>query len=296
MKKILMLLMGLSIVAFGKEPAKIKVGITQIMEHQALDSAREGFIKALKDGGYGEAKIDYQNAQGDFGTAQMIANSFVQDKKDIILAISTPSAQAAYNATKKIPILITAVTDAESAGLVGENITGTSDAAPIYKQLEIITKLLPEAKKVGIIYNTSEQNSQVQVAQAKTETGITTINDMAIGLDSLLPKVDVLYTPTDNLVVASTPLLLEKANKAGKPVVGSVEDQVMQGALVTETIDYERLGYQTGEVAVQVLNGTVPNTIPIETLKDTQLIINKKAAEKYNVDLSSKALEGAKQY
>ena len=144
------------------------------------------------------------------------------------------------------------------------------------------------------------------MAQAKTEaaklgleiveTGITTINDMAIGLDSLLPKVDVLYTPTDNLVVASTPLLLEKANKAGKPVVGSVEDQVMQGALVTETIDYERLGYQTGEVAVQVLNGTVPNTIPIETLKDTQLIINKKAAEKYNVDLSSKALEGAKQY
>lgn len=306
MKKIIMLLMGLSMVAFGKEPVKIKVGITQIMEHQALDSAREGFIKALKDGGYGDAKIDYQNAQGDFGTAQMIANSFVQDKKDIILAISTPSAQAAYNATKKIPILITAVTDAESAGLVGDNITGTSDAAPIYKQLEIITKLLPNAKKVGIIYNTSEQNSQVQVAQAKVEaaklgleiveTGITTINDMAIGLDSLLPKVDVLYTPTDNLVVASTPLLLEKANKAGKPVIGSVEDQVMQGALVTETIDYEKLGYQTGEVAVQVLKGTVPNTIPIETLKDTQLIINKKAAEKYNVDLSSKALEGAKQY
>ena len=294
MKKIIMLLMGLSMVAFGKEPAKIKVGITQIMEHQALDSAREGFIKALKDGGYGDAKIDYQNAQGDFGTAQMIANSFVQDKKDIILAISTPSAQAAYNATKKIPILITAVTDAESAGLVGDNITGTSDAAPIYKQLEIITKLLPNAKKVGIIYNTSEQNSQVQVAQAKVEAAKLGLE--IVETDSLLPKVDVLYTPTDNLVVASTPLLLEKANKAGKPVIGSVEDQVMQGALVTETINYEKLGYQTGEVAVQVLKGTAPNTIPIETLKDTQLIINKKAAEKYNVDLSSKALEGAKQY
>lgn len=306
MKKIIMLLMGLSMVAFGKEPAKIKVGITQIIEHQALDSAREGFIKALKDGGYGDAKIDYQNAQGDFGTAQMIANSFVHFLMIRRPPRSTPSAQAAYNATKKIPILITAVTDTESAGLVGENITGTSDAAPIYKQLEIITKLLPKAKKVGIIYNTSEQNSQVQVAQAKVEaaklgleiveTGITTINDMAIGLDSLLPKVDVLYTPTDNLVVASTPLLLEKANKAGKPVIGSIEDQVIQGALVTETIDYEKLGYQTGEVAVRVLKGTVPNTIPIETLKDTQLIINKKAAEKYNVDLSSKALEGAKQY
>lgn len=306
MKKMLMLLMGLSMVALGKEPSQIKVGVTQIMEHQSLDSARIGFEKALKDGGYGEAKIDYQNAQGDFGTAQMIANSFVQDKKDIILAISTPSAQAAYNATKKIPIVITAVTDVPSAGLVGENISGTSDAAPMYKQLEIITKLLPEAKKVGIIYNTSEQNSQVQVAQAKeeavklgleiVEAGITSITDMAIGLDSLLPKVDVLYTPTDNLVVASTPLVLEKANKANKPVIGSVEDQVAQGALVTQAIDYEKLGYQTGEVAVKILNGAVPNTIPIETLKDTQLIVNKKAAEKYNIDLSSEVLKDAKQY
>lgn len=307
MKKLAMALLLLSTMVMGKEikePKNIEIGVTQIMEHPALDSARVGFEKALKDNGYGDVKIDYQNAQGDFGTAQMIANSFVQDKKDLIYAISTPSAQAAYNVTKKIPIVITAVTDVKAAGLVGDNITGTSDATSIYKQLETITKILPNAKKVGIIYNTSEQNSQVQVASAKEEskklgleiieTGVTNVNDMAMGLDSLLDKVDVLYTPTDNLVVSATPLVLDKANRKNVPVVGCIEDQVAQGALITDTIDYEKLGYQTGEMAIRVLKGEEPKNMPVETLKNTQLIVNKKAAEKYGIDLG--ALEGAKLY
>lgn len=307
MKKLAMALLLLSTMVMGKEikePKNIEIGVTQIMEHPALDSARVGFEKALKDNGYGDVKIDYQNAQGDFGTAQMIANSFAQGKKDLIYAISTPSAQAAYNVTKEIPILITAVTDVKAAGLVGDNITGTSDATSIYKQLETITKILPNAKKVGIIYNTSEQNSQVQVASAKEEskklgleiieTGVTNVNDMAMGLDSLLDKVDVLYTPTDNLVVSATPLVLDKANRKNVPVVGCIEDQVTQGALITDTIDYEKLGYQTGEMAIRVLKGEEPKNMPVETLKNTQLIVNKKATEKYGIDLG--ALEGAKLY
>ena len=307
MKKLAMALLLLSTMVMGKEikePKNIEIGVTQIMEHPALDSARVGFEKALKDNGYGDVKIDYQNAQGDFGTAQMIANSFAQGKKDLIYAISTPSAQAAYNVTKKIPIVITAVTDVKAAGLVGDNITGTSDATSIYTQLETITKILPKAKKVGIIYNTSEQNSQVQVASAKEEskklgleiieTGVTNVNDMAMGLDSLLDKVDVLYTPTDNLVVSATPLVLDKANRKNVPVVGCIEDQVAQGALITDTIDYEKLGYQTGEMAIRVLKGEEPKNMPVETLKNTQLIVNKKAAEKYGIDLG--ALEGAKLY
>lgn len=307
MKKLAMALLLLSTMVMGKEikePKNIEIGVTQIMEHPALDSARVGFEKALKDNGYGDVKIDYQNAQGDFGTAQMIANSFAQGKKDLIYAISTPSAQAAYNVTKEIPILITAVTDVKAAGLVGDNITGTSDATSIYKQLETITKILPNAKKVGIIYNTSEQNSQVQVASAKEEskklgleiieTGVTNVNDMAMGLDSLLDKVDVLYTPTDNLVVSATPLVLDKANRKNVPVVGCIEDQVAQGALITDTIDYEKLGYQTGEMAIRVLKGEEPKNMPVETLKNTQLIVNKKVAEKYGIDLG--ALEGAKLY
>lgn len=304
MKKMLLLLLGISMIAFGKEKSDVKIGVTQIMEHQSLDSARKGFIKALEKEGYGEKNIEYQNAQGDFGTAQIIANSFKNDNKDLILAISTPSAQAAYNATKEIPIIITAVTDAKSSGLVGENITGTSDAAPIYKQLEVAKKLLPQIKKVGVIYNTSEQNSQIQVEQVKeegkklglevVEAGITNVTDMAIGLDTLLPKVDILYTPTDNLVVSATPLVLEKANKAGKPVIGSVEDQVAQGALVTQGIDYEKLGYQTGEIAIEILKGKEPNQMPIETIKEMELIVNKKMADKYKVDINS--LKGAKIY
>lgn len=309
MKKLAMALLLLSTMVMGKEikePKNIEIGVTQIMEHPALDSARVGFEKALKDNGYGETKLEYQNAQGDFGTAQMIANSFAQSKKDLIYAISTPSAQAAYNVTKKIPILITAVTDVKAAGLVGENITGTSDATSIYKQLETITKVLPQAKKIGIIYNTSEQNSQVQVASAKEESkklgleiveaGVTNVNDMALGLDSLLDKVDVLYTPTDNLVVSATPLVLDKANRKNVPVVGCIEEQVAQGALITDTIDYEKLGYQTGEMAIRVLKGEEPKNMPVETLKNTQLIINKKAAEKYGVDLTAEALKGAKLY
>ena len=206
----------------------------------------------------------------------------------------------------KRQIIITAVTDAKSSGLIGGNITGTSDAAPIYKQLEVAKKLLSQIKKVGVIYNTSEQNSQIQVEQVKeegkklglevVEAGITSVTDMAIGLDTLLPKVDILYTPTDNLVVSATPLVLEKANKAGKPVIGSVEDQVAQGALVTQGIDYEKLGYQTGEIAVRVLNGEKPSSIAIETLKETTLIINKKAAEKYNINMSNEILKDAKVY
>jgi putative ABC transport system substrate-binding protein len=307
MKKFFVLFAILVFILVGcgkKERGKIKIGITQIIEHPALDAAKEGFLEALKANGYEERMdVDVQNAQGDFGTAQNIANLFVQDKKDIILAISTPSSQAVFNATKEIPILITAVTDPVSAGLVGDNITGTSDAAPVDKQMEIIKKLLPNAKKVGIIYNTSEQNSQVLVQMAKeeakkhdlvvVEAGITSINEMTPALDSLLPKVDVLYTPTDNLVVSATPLVVKKANDMDVPVVGCIKEQVEQGALVTETIDYYRLGYQTGEMAIKVLNGEKPSSIPVETLKDTRLIINKKAAEKYGIDLNSKVLKEA---
>ena len=309
MKKSILMLLLLSSIVMGKEIKKaedIKIGVTQIMEHPALDSARIGFEKALKEKGYENAKIDYQNAQGDFTTAQMIANSFVQDDKDLIYAISTPSAQAAYNVTKNIPILITAVTDVKAAGLVGENITGTSDATSIYNQLEIVTKILPKVQKIGIVYNTSEQNSQVQVENAKIESkklglkiveaGITNINDMAVALDSLLDQVDVLYTPTDNLVVSATPLVLDKANRKNIPVIGCIEEQVVQGALITNTIDYEKLGYQTGEIAIRLLEGEAPKNIPVETSKDTQIIINKKSAEKYGVNLEEDILKGAKLY
>lgn len=309
MKKLLIMGLLLSTIAMGneiKEAGKVKIGISQIVEHPALDAARDGFEKALKENGYKDAKIEYQNAQGDFGTAQMIGQQFAQDNKDLIFAISTPSAQAAYNSTKNIPILITAVTDPKAAGLTGENITGTSDMMPVYEQLKVAKDMLPGIKKIGILYNTSEQNSQVQVDNAKeegkklgleiVETGVNSINDIASGIDQLLTKVDVLYVPTDNLVVSATPLVLDRANKAKVPVIGCIEDQVKQGALVTKTINYKKLGYQTGEMAIEVLKGKSPKDMPIETLKNMELIINKKMAEKYKVNLSNEVLKDAKYY
>lgn len=314
MKKIItLMILVLAIMACGKKESVQTIGITQIVEHPALDASREGFIKALNDGGYTEGeniKIEYQNAQGDMAVAQSIAEGFVSGNKDLILAIATPSAQASYNATKDIPILITAVTDPVAAGLAKSleksetNVTGTSDATPIDKQFALIKELLPQSKKVGIVYNTSELNSEVQVAQAKEISkkyglelvvkGVTAVNELSQVLDSLLKEVDVLYTPTDNLIVSATPLVVEKALQNKVPLIGCIEDQVNQGALATETIDYYKLGYQTGEVAVKILKGEKPSNIAIKTLEKTDLLINEKTAKALGVVLSQEVLARAK--
>ncbi len=316
MKKILILItMVTLLLACGKDEEKklTKIGISQIVEHPALDGAREGFIKALTDNGYIDGSniiLDYQNAQNDISVAQSIATGFASDNVDMILAIATPSAQAAYNATKDIPILITAVTDPVSAGLVKSNenprtnVSGTSDATPIKSQFKLIKELLPNAKKIGIVYNTSEQNSLVQVAQAKAEakvlgleiieSGITNVNEISQALDVLLSKIDVLYTPTDNMVVSATPLVVQKAKENNVPMIGCIEDQIVTGALATGTIDYYKLGYQTGERAVEVLNGKDISSIPVETLNNTELVINKTTAELLGIELNEELLARAK--
>ena len=218
--------------------------------------------------------------------AQTIAEGFVNDKKDMILAIATPTAQASFNATKEIPILITAVTDPKAAGLVGDNITGTSDATPIEKQFALLKQLLPNAKKIGIVYNLGEQNSEIQVASAKAlaskfgftiETvGVSNVNEIAQALDALLPKVDALYEPTDNLVASAMPLIAEKSIANKKAVITGEKGMVEAGGLATEGIDYYELGKQTGEMAIKVLKGEKPNTLAIKTLEKTELVINMK--------------------
>ncbi|MDY4011309.1 MAG: ABC transporter substrate-binding protein [Fusobacterium gastrosuis] len=309
MKKLLTILgltLGLSTLTVSAEK-EIKIGVTQIVEHPSLDAARKGIEKAIKDKApEKKVKIEYQSAQGDFGTAQLIAKSYVSSKKDMIVAISTPSAQAALNATKTIPIVYTAVTDGASAGLKGDNITGTSDMSPLDKQISLINDILPKAKKVGFLYNPSEQNSLLllkkfnEIAKVKeltvVEKGVSSVNDINLAIDSLLGQIDVLYIPTDNLVVSSASLVLQKANRKKIPVISSIEDIVKKGALATESIDYEKLGYQTGERIVEILNGKNPKAIPVETLKETTLIINKKAAQTYKIDLNNTKLKNAVLY
>lgn len=295
-----------------EEVKVIKIGISQIVEHAALDASRNGFIDALKSKGFVEGEnleIDLQIAQGDMSIAQTIAQKFVSDKKDMILAIATPTAQASFNATKDIPILITAVTDPVAAGLVdslekpGTNVTGTSDATPIEKQFNLIKELFPDAVNIGMLYNTSEINSEVQVNNAKDiseefgfniiTSGVTNINEIPQSLDSLLTNIDLLYLPTDNVVASSMPLITSKTLEANIPVIGAERGEVEGGALATEGLDYYNLGFQTGLMAASVINGESPSEMPIGLLEETKLVINNTTAKKLNIEISEKLKERA---
>jgi putative tryptophan/tyrosine transport system substrate-binding protein len=290
----------------------VKIGITQIAEHPALDSSRKGFIEALKSKGYEDGKnikIDYENAQGDMATTQTIAQNFASNKEDLILAIATPSAQAAYNATKSIPIVITAVTDPVNAGLVKSlekpdtNVTGTSDNVPIEKQLQLLKQLIPGSKNLGVIYNTSESNSEVQIENLKkaapnfnlhlVTAGVTNVNEIPQALSSILGNIDVLYIPTDNLVASSMPLITNQCYNKNIPVIGSEKGEVTNGALATTGIDYYKLGFQTGLMAVDILNGKSTKDMPVATLTEMQIVVNIDAAKKLNIvipeDISNKA-------
>ncbi|EHO82858.1 ABC transporter substrate-binding protein [Fusobacterium ulcerans] len=295
MKKLFILLLVILCTACGTEKQKkIEIGITQIVEHSSLDDVRRGVIDALKEKGYDENKvnIDYKNAQGDFGTAQVIAQEF-NNKSDIIIAISTPSAQAAANNIKDKPIFFSAITNPESAGILRKNVTGVSDKSPVKKQVQLIKKLLPEVKNIGIVYNTSEQNSFyltdafTKAAEEEGYTvkikGINNISEMASALDTLLPTIDVLYTSIDNTIASTYPLIVEKCNKANKPIIGATKSFADQGALAVDGISDYQVGYQTGEMAARYLSGEKIENIPYEVVEKSEMYINKEVAEKFGI-------------
>lgn len=295
MKKILLFMLMVLCIACGKEKeSKVKIGITQIVEHQSLDDVRQGVIDSLKANGYGEDKIEinYKNAQGDFGTAQMIAQEF-KNTSDIVVAISTPSAQAAVNNIKDKPIFFAAITNPESAGVLAENVTGVSDRSPVKKQVELIKELLPEAKKIGIVYNTSEQNSFYLTDEFKKEAekngyvvvvkGITNVNEIASALDTILPEVDVLYTTIDNTIASTYPLIIDKSKKDNKPVIGATKSYVDQGALASEGISDYKVGYQTGEMIVRYLKGEDIKNMKFEVVRESERYINKEVAKNFKI-------------
>ena len=276
-----------------------KVGITQLVEHPALDQAKDGFLEGLKENGFVEGEnleIDFQNAQNDNPTSQTIASNFVNDKKDLIFAISTPSAQAALNATQDIPIVFTAVTDAVEAGLVKSNessennVTGTSDAIPVAKALELIKKFVPDVKTIGVVGNTSEINSKLQVDALReaaekegikvVDKGATQANEVNQAVAAVAKEADVIFAPTDNLVASSMPIITKVATENNIPVIGSEEGHVENGALACNGISYKELGKKAGEMAAQILKGEKqPSEIPVTTLDETETIINKSTME-----------------
>jgi putative ABC transport system substrate-binding protein len=310
---ILVVLFSISLTACSTTSDKVvKIGISQLVQHPALDSACEGFIEALKEAGYEEGKnikIDMQNAQGDVTNAQTIARKFADEKVDMILAIATPAAQAAANVTKDIPILITAVTDPVMAGLAesldepGGNVTGTTDMNPVSEQIKLIKDLVPNVKNVGILYNSGEINSKVQVDMAKeaadslnlniVEATVSNSSEVNQAAQSLLGRVDAIYVPTDNTIVSAIGAVIKVANDNKIPVIGSERGQVDAGAIATKGIDYKELGRQTGQIAVKIIKGKKPQDIPIEGSKVVTLIVNQKAAETIDLTIPKGILDKA---
>ena len=293
------------------------LGIIQFAEHGSLDNCRKGFLKGLESEGIKEGenlKITYKNSQADTATDNQIASNFASKKLDMICAIATPSAQSAYNAAMKadIPVIYTAVTDPVAAELadkdgkpVGE-VTGTSDKLPVEEQLKMIRKMLPDAKKIGIMYTTSEANSVSAIEEYKSlvkkydfelvEKGITTTADVSLAADDLLSKVDCITNLTDNTVVASLPTILDKANEKKIPVFGSEIEQVKIGCLAAEGIDYIALGKQTGKMAAKVLKGeTKASEQNFETITEPGFYVNNKVAENLGItvpdNLANNAVE-----
>jgi putative ABC transport system substrate-binding protein len=309
------ILIGLLLVAMaggllsgcGKKEKLYKIGINQLVRHSALDASYQGFVDALEDAGYIDGEnitIDYQNAQNDQSTLNTIATKFVNDGSDLILAIATPSAQAVANATKDIPILITAVTDPAGSGLVvsnnapGGNVSGTSDLTPVKQQIELITKLVPDARRIAILYSSSETNSKIQVEMAieaaqelnleVIEATVSNTNDIEQVVQSLIGKVDAIYAPTDNTIASGMPTVAMVANPNGIPIICGEEGMVDKGGLATYGIDYYKLGWLTGQQAVKIIKGeATTDTMPIEYLPDDEfsLTVNEEVAAQLGIEI-----------
>ncbi|MFD1737205.1 ABC transporter substrate-binding protein [Bacillus salitolerans] len=284
---------------------QIVIGVTQIVEHPSLDAAFDGFKQALEDNGYKEGenvKYDVQIAQGDMNNSQTVANNFVGDKVDLIFANSTPSAQSALNATKDIPIIFTSVTDPIGAELVksfeepGGNVTGYTDTHPeaIAQTFDFIIEEMG-AKKVGVIYNAGEQNSEVQVEKIKeiassagieiVEASVSTSADVKQATDSLVGRVDVIYVPKDNTVVSALESVISVANDKDIPLFVGELDSMKKGAIAASGFSYFDLGYSTGLMAIKVLEGAKPSELPVGVPEELNIVINTLAAKEQGVEI-----------
>lgn len=313
----MLILLTVFIAGCSKKNNEFVIGIGQFAEHGSLDNCREGFVAGLKEAGYIEGenlKILYENAQADANMASQISKNFIAKKVDLICAIATPMAQSAFGAAKNtnIPVIFTAVTDPIKAELAKEdgtpngNTTGTSDKLPVEKQLEMIRKILPNAKRIGIMYTTSEVNSLSAIEEYKTaapqygfeivESGISTGSDIPLAADNLLEKVDCINNLTDNTVVSALPVILDKAAKKNIPVFGSEVEQVKIGCLATMGLDYFDLGVQTGKMAAKVLSGEKKaGEIKFEIIEEFAFYGNNAVAENLGITLPEDLVSNAKE-
>ena len=316
----LMLTLALGVMGCGgdkkeapKKAEKVNVGIVQLVEHAALDAANKGFVEGLASKGYKEGQniaYDRQNAQADQSNLQNIAHRFVNNKVNLICAIATPAAQTVANVTSDIPIVATAVTDYKTAKLVkdnakpGTNVTGTTDMNPVEQQLDLLLKLVPNAKSVGTIYCSSEVNSQLQIeilkkaAAAKgvtvNEATVSNVNDIQQAARSLVGKVQAIYVPTDNVLASAMPTLVSVTEEAKLPVICGEGGMVKAGGVATLGVDYYKLGFQAGEMAADILSGkSKPADMAIQAQKEFKAMVNLKEAEKIGLKVPEDVLKGA---
>ncbi len=284
----------------------IKIGITQIVDHPALNAVRDGFIDAMAEYGYIEGEnisYDRQNAQGDITVAKTIAEKFISEKVDLILSIATPTSQAVVNSTTEIPIVFSAVTDPVGAGLVrnldnsGNNVTGISDLTPVAKQFQLIKKIFPDAKNVGTLYNAGEANSVLTNELAKKaceelglkliEATVSTTADVFLAAQSLVGRVDAIYVSTDNAVVSALDAVIQITNVNDIPLILADPTTLEKGALIALGFNYYQHGQQTAPIVVKILEGAKPSDIPVEFAKNVELWVNIDTAIEIHIPMAS---------
>jgi putative tryptophan/tyrosine transport system substrate-binding protein len=301
--------LALVLIAPAEAAETKKIAITQIVEHPALDACRKGVEEELKAQGI-DVKWTYESAQGNPGTAAQIARKFVGEAPDAIVAISTPSAQTVVAATKDIPVIFTAVTDPVGAKLVadpkkpGGNVTGMSDLSPIALHLDLIARITPKAKKIGVISNPGEANSVTLVGLLKEHAparGMTIVeaaaprsNDVLAAARSLVGKVDAIYVPTDNTVVSALEGVIKTGIESKLPVYAGDTDSVPRGAIAALGFNYYDVGRQTGAMVARVLKGERPGDIAVEGVQRTELAVNPKSAEAMGVTIPAEVIAEAK--
>lgn len=282
----------------------VTVAVTAIVEHPALDAVRDGIKDELEANGYkvgGNLTFVYESAQGNPATAAQIARKFIGDKPDVIVAIATPSAQAAVSATSEIPVVFSAVTDPLGAKLVsnfekpGGNVTGLSDMSPIGQHLDLIKEVTPGAKRIGVAYNPGEANAVALVDLLKSEApgkGLSIVtasapksSDVLAAARSLVGKVDAIYVPTDNTIVTALESVIKVGIENGIPVYSGDTESVNRGTIAALGFNYYDIGRQTGKVVLRILKGEKPGDIPVRIADGTDLFVNPAAAKKMGVSI-----------
>ena len=297
----------------GMAQDKVTVAVTAIVEHPALDAARDGIKAALAEAGYVDGQnltFVYESAQGNPATAAQIARKLVGEAPAVIVPISTPSAQAVVGATQEIPVVFTAVTDPVGAKLVpdlkhpGGNVTGMSDLSPIGKHLDLVKEIMPKAAKLGVIYNPGEANSLTLLELLKQEAPARGLaiqeapspksSDVLPAAQSLVGRVDAIYVPTDNTVVTALEAIVQVGQQNQLPVFAGDTDSVPRGAIAALGFNYGDVGRQTGQIVARVLKGEKPGDIPVEGVEITELFVNPKAAQAMGVTLPAELVARAK--